>query len=211
MPWALGSELEVDAEGVGAWSRIRGPIDPADSQPAHSVEYFGVIALVLRGQQQVVARDVDARRLPAHQPRRQIEGVAEGDVLQPYEGAILDPARRVLRRLGDAVRIRERRSEEVASLLGIALRLEDEGSVVEHLAAELTAPQPARVELAPRQVVVEAEGEVRIGAADELPVRIRWIGGRAVHAAGARVGRRGAGEELLATLHIQEAGCVEAA
>src|ERR1051326_2629351 len=209
---AIGLELEGDAEGVGSCTRIGEVVQATNREPTTTTVRRVDLRIepgVVRQEQQVVTRDVHARRLTGHQALRNVECVADGDVLQACEGAVLDPSRGILRRFADAVRIRERGREEVATLLGVALRLIDQRRVVEHLAAELAAPQPARVELVPAEIVVETEGEVRIGAADELAVRIRRVGGDAVLAGGIR--RRRAVEELLASLDVEEPWRVEAA
>src|SRR3954471_391512 len=167
--WRL--ELNVDAERVRArtWIRhviqtTRGDIAAAARVAVRGVD-LRIQTRVATEEQEVVARDIHARRLATHDPSGESEGVAERDVLQPRERSVLDPARGELGRLADAVRVTERRGEEITALLGVALRLIDESRVVERLATELTAPQPARVEMTPREVVVQAEREIGIRGA----------------------------------------------
>src|SRR5690348_12110839 len=82
-------------------------------------------------------RDVDAERVRA----------------RSWIGHVVETARSDIA-LAIGVAIGQRRGEEITTLRCVTLRLVDQRGVVEGLAAELSAPQPARIEVAPREVVV---------------------------------------------------------
>src|SRR5690242_18239187 len=107
------SELNVDAERIRARTRIRDVIETARGDAATRIAirrvHLGIEALIAREEQEIVARDVHARRLTAHDSSGHAEGVADRKILQARERAVLDPPRRELRRLADAVRSEERR------------------------------------------------------------------------------------------------------
>src|SRR5690348_17880944 len=154
------SERDVDAERVRARSWIGHVVETARSDIALAIGVairgvdFRIEAFVARQEQEIVAGNVHARRLATHDASGEGEGVANGEILQAFEGAVFNPASRELGRLFDAVAIGQRRGEEITTLRCVTLRLVDQRGVVEGLAAELSAPQPARIEVAPREVVV---------------------------------------------------------
>src|SRR5688500_5679551 len=165
---SLGSALELDpsAEGKRARPWIREVVDAARGHAGRN-EHLWIVARVVAEEQQVVTREVDAGAFASQKARRQWERVAERDVLEAHEGAVLDPPRRELRRLLQGVRHAERFPEEVPALRGVALGRVDQRCVVEHVAAELPTAQPARIEPAPRSVVAQAECEARVGVAED--------------------------------------------
>src|SRR5207247_9917012 len=120
------------------------------------------------------------------------------------------PASRILGRLVNVVGEIERRAEEVAPLRRIALRTVEEVRVAEHLAAELTAPQPAGVEIIQREVVPNAHGPARIRRTNELAVGvdrgIRDVGHETRDVLAGGVVRLRAGEVLDSLVHADELG-----
>src|SRR5262245_50553928 len=179
-PRGLPSELNAGAKCVAARRRIDQIVDAAGRE-AGADEHLRIVPRVFREQQQEIvarhvhSRDATGRVFGGH-------GVADRHVLQSHEGPIFDPARRILRRLANGVRLAQCRAEEVAPLFRVALGSVDKRRVVECLAAKLTAPQPTGVEVIPHAVVTHTQREARVGVADHHLVAVGRIGRFAVDA-----------------------------
>src|SRR5262249_45387317 len=128
-------------------------------------------------------------------------GVADAEALKSDERPVLDPSRGELCRLVHVVGIGDGRSEKVATLCGIALRFVHQRRVVEHLSAQLTTPQPARVPRIPGRAVAQPNREAGVRGADELAIRIDRTRGLPVDAFGVNVRAR---EVLDAPLHTDK-------
>src|SRR4029078_159456 len=90
---------------------------------------------------------------------RNVERVADRDVLKPRERSILDPARRVDRRVRDSGAVIQRLAKEVLGLQRVALGRIYQRGFVQHLLPMLRVNQEAHVELADVGVAAKAEAE----------------------------------------------------
>src|SRR5881628_2109936 len=86
----VSSERGTKACRNGAGTRVAEIIDAARGQTRLRMHLW-VQSGIARQEQQVVPRHVQPRR-PASRQDRQVELVLHGDILQPQEGAALDPA-----------------------------------------------------------------------------------------------------------------------
>ena len=174
----LKSKIDADTNGPGA--RIIGIVN---AQRVYAVKHghvvdFRIITFIIRDDKQIVRADIAAQAARTGEPARG-KGVAERDVLQPNELAILD---KPIRKVHGGVRVQtfghviQRVFKEIDAVLDIGSALVFHPGVVQYFIALHTLDEDAKIKTLIIERIRDAKSIIRLRIAQNLPAILQRAG-----------------------------------